>query len=50
MPKMVVTLVLTMANNKKQRTTNFQKQSQTKPNFGLFNCSAFPYNRAIGLI
>jgi hypothetical protein len=31
MPKMVVTVVYTMTNNKKQRTANFQKQSQTKP-------------------
>jgi hypothetical protein len=28
---MIVTVVYTMANNKKQRTTNFEKQSQTNP-------------------
>jgi hypothetical protein len=55
-PKMVVTAVYTMTNNKKQRTANYSKQSQmplgmayaTKPNFGLFNFSAFAYNMAIG--
>jgi hypothetical protein len=33
-PKMIVTLVLTMANNKKQRTTNYSKQTQTNPIYG----------------
>jgi hypothetical protein len=32
MPKMIVTVVYIMTNNKKQRTMNYQKQSQTKPN------------------
>jgi hypothetical protein len=32
MPKMLVTLLKTMINNKKYRTTNFEKQSQNKPN------------------
>ena len=31
-PKMIVSLVNTMTNNKKQRTMNYQKQSQNKPN------------------
>jgi len=31
MPKMTVTAVYTMTNNKKQRTMNCQKQSQTNP-------------------
>jgi hypothetical protein len=31
MPKMVVTAVYTMTNNNKQRTTNYSKQTQTKP-------------------
>jgi hypothetical protein len=30
-PKMVVTLVITMTNNNEQRTTNYSKQTQTKP-------------------
>jgi hypothetical protein len=30
-PKMIITAVYTMTNNKKQRTTNFEKQTQTKP-------------------
>jgi hypothetical protein len=30
-PKMNLTPCLTMTNNKKQRTTNYSKQSQTKP-------------------
>jgi hypothetical protein len=30
--KMVVTAVMTMTNNKKQRTANFEKQTQFKPN------------------
>jgi len=32
MPKMVVNAVMTMTNNKKQRTMSYPKQSQTKPN------------------
>jgi ribonuclease HII len=31
MPRIAVTLIMTMTNNKKQRTMNCQKQSQTKP-------------------
>ena len=46
-PKMIVTVVYIMTNNKKPRTMSCQKQTQTKPNFGLFNFSVFPYNRAI---
>jgi hypothetical protein len=34
MPKMVITTVYTMTNNKKQRTMNYQKQSQTNPTCG----------------
>ncbi len=30
-PKMIITLVKTMVNNKKQRTANYQKQTQTNP-------------------
>jgi hypothetical protein len=29
-PKMIITLVITMTNNNKQRTMNYQKQSQFK--------------------
>jgi hypothetical protein len=32
MPEMIVTAVYTMTNNKKQRTMNYSKQTQTKPN------------------
>jgi hypothetical protein len=35
MPKMVVTAVMTMTNNKKQRPMNYSKQSQTKPNLSV---------------
>jgi hypothetical protein len=31
MPKILVTTVMTMTNNKKQRTMNYSKQTQTKP-------------------
>ncbi len=33
--KMLVTLIMTMTNNKKQPTLNCQKQSQTKPILSL---------------
>jgi hypothetical protein len=33
---MVVTAVLTITNNKKLRTTNFEKQSQTNPIYSVF--------------
>jgi len=36
MPKMVVTAVYTMTNNKKQRTINYSKQSQTNPIYSVF--------------
>src|SRR4030042_2096733 len=36
MPKMSVTLEMTMSNNKIRRTMNHQKQSQTKPNYSVF--------------
>jgi hypothetical protein len=32
MPKMLVTIVTAMTTNNKQRTTNLEKQTQTKPN------------------
>jgi hypothetical protein len=32
MPKMLVTAGMTMTNNKKERSMNSQKQTQTKPN------------------
>jgi len=31
MPKMIVTVVYTMTNNKKQPTFNYSKQSQSNP-------------------
>jgi hypothetical protein len=38
MPKMIVSAVMTMTNNKKQRTTNFQKQTQTNPIYSELAC------------
>jgi hypothetical protein len=32
MQEMIVSVVYTMTNNKKPQTTNYQKQSQNKPN------------------
>jgi hypothetical protein len=31
MPKIAVTLIMTITNNKKERSISYQKQSQTKP-------------------
>lgn len=33
MPKMIITLSITITNNKKERSINYQKQTQSKPIF-----------------
>jgi hypothetical protein len=47
-PKMVVTAVYTMTNNNEQRTTNYSKQTQTKPISQLPIAYCIPYGISNG--